>query len=156
MQPFRRVEDRKAGPTAVGILVPPGQRTVVIVRPRALPWDLLPATLDAESLRFRDFGRDEAAGVARQLHQHMERHALEKTPLLEVQGDVAGLGFLVWARQMELVWIVCLRRPGQPYEALQFASLEEAQEAAHKIAVFLCPSPEAGQEVYFNTQHFSR
>src|SRR5207302_3778230 len=41
MCPLRRVEDAHAGPHAVGILVPPGRRTVVIVRPRALIWDLL-------------------------------------------------------------------------------------------------------------------
>ena len=41
MSPLRRVEAGRAGPGALGILVPPGRPTVLILRPRALPWDLL-------------------------------------------------------------------------------------------------------------------
>ncbi len=34
MGSFRRVEGEEAGPDALGILVPPGKRTFVILRPR--------------------------------------------------------------------------------------------------------------------------
>jgi hypothetical protein len=69
--------------------------------------------------------------------------------------DAAGRGFLVWLRHEELVWIACPRRPGQPYQEMHFPSLEEAQDAARRIAAVVCPAPDAGQEVYFNTQHFA-
>ena len=42
MPAFRRVEPHQAGARALGILVPPGPKTVVILRPRGLDWDLLP------------------------------------------------------------------------------------------------------------------
>src|SRR2546423_14410331 len=42
MSSFRRVDGAEAGPDALGILVPPGRRTLVILRPRALDYDLLP------------------------------------------------------------------------------------------------------------------
>ena len=41
MSVFRRVDDDRAGPAAMGILVPPGRRTFLILRPRALAWDLI-------------------------------------------------------------------------------------------------------------------
>ena len=42
MAPFRHVEGNQAGPNALGILLPPGRRTLVVVRPRSLAWDLIP------------------------------------------------------------------------------------------------------------------
>jgi hypothetical protein len=158
MQPFRRVEDKMAGPTALGILVPPGQRCLVILRPRALPWDLLPTRLGREpgSLVFCDFSRDEAAGLARQIQRQLEQFALERHNPLEIQGHSPGESFLVWLKHGEFFWVVCPRRPGQPYQEMRFASREEAQEAARQIAAYVCPAPEANQEYYFNTQHFSR
>jgi hypothetical protein len=128
------------------------------VRPRALPWDLLPGSLEPTTsvLHFRDFGRDEAAGVARELHRYLEQQVQGGLNPLEVAVDGAGRGFLVWVRHGELVWIACPRRPGQPYEEMRFPSLDEAQEAVRLLADVICPAPDAGQEVYFNTQHFSR
>ncbi len=156
MSSFRRVEDRKAGPTALGILVPPGLRTRVIVRPRALPWDLLPGRIEPAtgSLHFCIFGRDEAVGVGRSLFQELERQAAEGRQPLEVAADGAGRGFLVWLCQNDIVWIACARRPGQPYQEVHFARLDEAEDAARQITAYVCPGPDAGQEVYFNTQHF--
>ena len=61
---LRRVEGDRAGPDALGILVPPARRTFVILRPRALPWDLL-LLRDPEAEAFRELGRDEAHAAAR-------------------------------------------------------------------------------------------
>jgi hypothetical protein len=43
MPAFCRVDAQRAGPAALGILVPPGDKTLVVLRPRGLEWDLLPA-----------------------------------------------------------------------------------------------------------------
>jgi hypothetical protein len=158
MQPFRRVEDRQAGPTALGILLPPGQRTVVIVRPRALSFDLLAGVPgpDAMTMRFYEFGRDEAAGIASRLLKHLGEQARQRRDLLEIATLPGANGYLVWLREEEFRWVVCPRRPGQPYEEMRFATLDDAQEAASRLAECLCPAPDAGQQVYFNTQHFSK
>ena len=67
MPAFRRVEGSQAGPSALGILVPPGARTLVILRPRALEWDLLP--LQDRDEGFCEFDRETAAGIARGIQQ---------------------------------------------------------------------------------------
>jgi hypothetical protein len=156
MSAFRRVEDRRAGPTAVGILVPPGARTVVILRPRALSWDLLAALggWPAWPVAFRDFGRDEAAGVARRLQRSLEEGAgFAPCPVEAVA--VPGYGFLVCCRGADVVWVACPRRPGRAYEPLLFGTEGEAARAAAETARFLWPPDDAQQEFYFNTQHFS-
>jgi hypothetical protein len=158
MEPFRRVDDRQAGPTALGILLPPGQRTVVIVRPRALSFDLLAGVPgpDAMTVRFHEFGRDEAAGIALRLLQHLGEQARQKSDLLEVAALPGANGYLVWLRDGDFCWVVCARRAGQAYEAMRFATLDAAQDAASQLAKCLCPAPDAAQQVYFNTQHFAR
>src|SRR5260370_18910840 len=70
MCPLRLVEDADAGPDAVGILVPPCKRTVVILRPRALIWDLL---LTEEGLPragspFRELTQMEACAAPRRIY----------------------------------------------------------------------------------------
>ena len=72
---LRRVTDRRAGPAALGILVPPGRRTLVILRLRALAWDLLPIRLHEQAV-FCEFGRDEAALLARHVHAALEQQNL--------------------------------------------------------------------------------
>jgi hypothetical protein len=159
MPPFRRVEDRRAGPTALGILVPPGLRTLVILRPRALEWDLLPLRPGEGSgaaAGFREFGRDEAAGVARRVQRALEQAAGAHANPVEAMPLPEGAGYWVVARAGELCWVACRRVPGQPYRASLFATLEGASEAAARLACVLCPAADAGQEYYFNTQHYSR
>lgn len=156
MAAFRRVEDSRAGPTALGILVPPGRRTLVILRPRALAWDLLALRTDAESVRspFADFGRDEAAGVARRLHGALESAAAAERSPLEAVAQPAG--FVVRLCAGEFAWVACERRPGQPYQPALFRDLDAAQEAVRRLAEFLWPGRDADQEYYFNTQNFTR
>jgi hypothetical protein len=154
MPAFRRVEDRRAGPLALGILVPPGQRTVVILRPRFVRWDLL-ALLSSQTdatWAFADFTRDEAAGIARQVQQALEQGPCAQPVLLP--GPETGF-FVAW-QGAGFRWIACLRRPGKAYEPAFFATQQEATAAATAIARFLLPDDGARQELYFNTQNFSR
>jgi hypothetical protein len=152
---FRRVEDSRAGPTALGILVPPGRRTLVILRPRALGWDLV-ALRAAPGEAFQDFDRDEAAGVARRLQHALEQAVAAEANPLEVIARAAGEGFQVRLRGGEFAWVVCDRRPGQPYQPVLFRDESAAQEAVRRLAEVLWPRRDADQEYYFNTQNFSR
>ncbi len=155
MPPFRRVEDSQAGPTALGILVPPGLRTFVILRPRAVEWDLLPLASGDGGGAFHPFEREEAAGVARRVRSALEQVVGGASPVRAVARADAG-GFWVIARAGEWDWIACRRAPGRPYQPTTFASREEAEEAARRLTLFLCPGQDGNQEVYFNTQHFER
>jgi hypothetical protein len=152
MTAFRRVEDRLAGPRALGILVPPGLRTFVILRPRALVWDLLPLKPEDTS-GFCQFGRDEAAGLARRLKQSLEEAACAGQRSSATVLAHSG-GFLACFAAQDLHWVVCRRIPGTPYRPLVFSSREEAQRALERLLPFVCPAADAGQEYYFNTQNF--
>lgn len=157
MPAFRRVEDCRAGPTALGILVPPGPQTVVVLRPRALGWDLLAVQTEGRAgPRFCQFGRDEAAGVARSVQRALERAACDGSELVEVATAPAGEGFHLRARAAEHTWIACPREPGKPYRPLVFADRAAAEEAAAALTRVLRPAPDANQEYYFNTQNFTR
>src|ERR1700683_1556260 len=69
MCPFRRVEGEQAGPSALGVLVPPSRRTVLILRPRTLGWDLV---LAQPSGGFREMNREEAEHAAHQVAAALE------------------------------------------------------------------------------------
>lgn len=151
---FIRVEPQHAGPQALGILIPPGARTLVIVRPRALEWDLLPARWDGASDRapeFCVFGREEAAGIARRLIAALESATARIESFGQRQQDCVQL----WLRTEEFVWIVCQRTQGKAYQPLMFTSPSAAAIAAEQLAPFVCPAAEAKQEYYFNTQKFT-
>src|ERR1019366_7529657 len=155
---FSRIDLKHAGPNALGILVPQGAKTLVIVRPRALSWDLLPARWDGVSdhtPQFCVFTRDEAASVARRLVQTLEAAVEKGINPLESFGDIQGKCLQIWLRTEELVWIVCQRAQGQAYRPMIFASAEEASQEADRIAAFVWPLVVTKQEYYFNTQNFS-
>jgi hypothetical protein len=152
---FTRIEPQHAGPTALGILVPQGAKTLVIVRPRALPWDLLPARWTGDSSQaptFCVFTRDEAASVGRRLVKALE--AATDNPV-ESFGDAQRQTCGIWLRTDEFVWIVCRRAQGEAYQPMTFRSPEEAATEAEKLAVYLWPAADATQEYYFNTQSFA-
>jgi hypothetical protein len=156
--PFRRVESRQAGPTALGILVPHGARTLVILRPRGLSCDLLPARWDGSASAppiFCTFGRDEAAATARRLHLALEEAVRDGVNPVQTAGDPRGDNLQVWVRTNEFVWIVCHRAPGQAYRPALFADAEEARRLAEQLTPVFWPAADAGQEYYFNTQHFA-
>ncbi len=155
---FARVDQRHAGPSSLGILVPHGARTLVIVRPRALAWDLLPARWDGESghaPEFCHFTRDEAAAAARKLVRDLENAVSQGNNPVQSFGDQAEKCMQIWVRTEELVWIVCRRAPGQAYQPMIFASRGEVESEAEKIAAVVWPAPASRQEYYFNTQNFA-
>jgi len=157
MGAFRRVEDNRAGPRALGILVPPGQRTFVILRPRALEWDLLPIRFDQGVYStFCVFARDEAAAIARQVHRTLAESAGAGERSVQIVANPGGDGFLVWVPMEDVMWTVCPRVPGRPYEPCVFSSNDEAQSAIDRLSPYLWPQTDADQEYYFNTQNFSR
>lgn len=152
---FSRVDPTHAGPAALGVLIPPGNRTVIILRPQALPWDLLPARWDGDSSRapeFCLFSRDEAPAIARKLVRHLEEAVSNQVNPLETFGN--GRSFQIWLRAPELFWILCRRIPGEAYRPAIFSSPEEAETAGNQVAPYVWPS--APQEIYFNTQKFER
>jgi hypothetical protein len=155
---FTRVDAKHAGPTALGVLVPHGAKTLVILRPRALSWDLLPARWDGDggqAPQFCVFTRDEAAGAARRLVQALAAAVAAGVNPLESFGAEQGQSLQVWLRTGEFVWIVCRRVQGRAYQPMIFATPEEAEAAADRIAAYVWPAADAQQEYYFNTQSFS-
>jgi len=151
---LRRVSDERAGPDALGILVPPGPRTVLIVRPRALGWDLL-LVRGVAGTAFRELAAHEAAAVAHDFYRALEEwDAGGPGHVGAVACSEAG-GYLVWADVGDFALVACERVPGQPYRPAVFAA-EEGRRVASLLEAALCPPPPAQQEVYFNTRHFAR
>ena len=151
MSPLRRVLGDRAGPAAVGILVPPGPRTVVILRPRALAWDLLLVRGDAT---FREIESHEAEALVQGLARALEDWIGGGPGRVEVLPT--GQGYGVRAEVGLYPLIACPRVPGQPYEPVVFPHAEDAQTAAANISTALCPPAGTQQELYFNTRHFAR
>jgi hypothetical protein len=152
MGPFRQVEGVVAGPSALGVLVPPAKRTFLILRPRSLPFDLL-LLRDPAASDFRVLGKSEATAAVRRLVQTLEEGAwffpgrITSRPAPDgqcwwVQADVGGLLFLA-----------CAREEGRPYRPLAFTDPTAANAAAADLANVLCPTGE--QELYVNTNHFA-
>jgi hypothetical protein len=137
---------------ALGILIPPGTRTLVILRPRALTFDLLAARWNGvadHAPEFCAFSRDDAAQVARRLIEELKA-ATNPIQTFGVQGS-----FQVWLRLREFVWIVCRRSPGEAYQPVLFGTQEQAVIGAERLAPFVQPPAGAVQQYYFNTQNFS-
>ena len=154
--PLRRVDARMANEAALGILVPPGARTFVVVRPRGMTWDLLPVRWDgnpAEPPAFASFERNEAAVVARRLAKALEDRDLAGECPLETFGRDGS--FQVWLRDDDLNWLLCERIPGQTYRPLVFPTLAAAQSAASLLVPLVHPGADRVQDYYFNTQNFS-
>jgi len=148
---FRRVESEQAGPAALGILVPPGRRTFVILRPRSLPWDLvLCRTLQPPT--FRDLAHDEASACAQALYRGLRDWAAG-TEAGSLEAAEADGRFLVRLALGPYTLLACPRRPGQPYAPLS-GTEEEAWTAAAALRAVL--HPQAEQELYFNLRFFGR
>lgn len=156
MSGLRRVFADRAGPTAVGILVPPGLRTVVVVRPRGLAWDLLPVEDRGDVIRFRDFDRTEAEAVAEAIARVLEDWAGGRPGQAEPVPAPGSPGCCIRARLGGVLLIACPREPGRHYRPMVFANHDEAEKAATALASALCPPPGRTQEVYFNTRNFAR
>jgi hypothetical protein len=155
MSVFRRVDAAQAHPGALGILIPLGPRTLVILRPNALEWDLLPAHWSGEARQapvFCLFTREEAPGIARKLVQTLEDAVVQRLSPLETFGN--GPCFQVWLRTPDFVWILCRRAAGEAYRPAIFGTREEAVAAGERVAKYVWPVA-GGQEIYFNTQKFA-
>jgi hypothetical protein len=155
MCPLRRVEDHQAGPSALGILVPPGRRTFVIVRPRSLAWDLLLLRLSSMST-FQDLAREEAGRAAHELFQALRHWSEGASGHVEEVACPDGSGFWVRVRVGGFALLACARQPGQPYRPLVFADAEAALSAAQQLRHILRPPAHVEQEVYLNTLHFGK
>jgi hypothetical protein len=152
MGSFRRVEGEQAGPTALGILIPPSRRTFVILRPRSLPWDLV-LCRGADDLAFRELAHDEASAAAQSLFRALREWAAGGTGAVEVVEKEGSQQLRVVVGPFALV--ACRRVPGQPYTAVA-CSTEEATRARAALSGLLCPPDALEQEIYFNTRFFER
>ena len=159
MSSFRRVEGPEAGPNALGILIPPGHRTLVILRPRALDVDLVLTRSRADSpgvFRFWEIASIEGNLMARQVHRALEEWAQGGPGIIEVVPLTERHGWRVRIEIGSFNWAVCPRVPGQPYRAMTFTAEGEARTLASRLAEVLCPSLEGDRELYLNTHEFFR
>jgi hypothetical protein len=155
MGAFRRVDGGQAGPLALGILVPPGRRTFLILRPRALSWDLLLAGA-ADSPSFRPLAHDEASFAAQAVYRALREWSAGGEGRVEVVADDGAPGYWVRASVGGFTLVACPRVPGRPYNPLVCADAGPARAAALALAAVLHPPEGAEQEVYFNTRFFER
>jgi hypothetical protein len=155
MSAFRRVEGKEAGPAALGVLAPPGRRTHLILRPRALLWDLV-LLRPADASVFREMDRDEAVATAEELVRALEAWAAGAPGRVETASAPQGVGVWLYVHAGLFSLLLCPRTPGRPYEAERFADGDAARAAANDLAPILRPPPGAQQELYFNTRHFGR
>lgn len=149
MCPFRRVEGAQAGPSALGVLVPPSRRTVLILRPRTLVWDLV---LAQSGGGFREMTREVAEHLAHQVAAALEAEGGHVEAVYSL--DQGGSWLRVRIGSYALT--VCTRQPGQPYQAHLFLDVERVRAAVEALTVLLRPPPEVVQELYLNTRNFTR
>lgn len=140
---FVRVEADLAGPSALGLLVPPGRRTFVVIRPRSLSLDLLlcrspddPSPLQLSSA--------EAQATVQAVYRLL-RDGGRVATMLANEGTSPRITVGPHA------FAVCPRAEGKPYAPMA-AAPEEAQAAITSLLAVL--SPEGEQEAYFNTRFF--
>ena len=155
MSAFRCVEGREAGPAALGVLATPGRRTFLILRPRALPWDLVLLRPSHDSV-FHEMDREEATAAAGELARALEAWAAGGPGRVETAEASQGPGLWVRVHAGTFSLLLCPRAPGKPYQAQRFADGAAARAAAADLAPVLRPPAGVRQELYFNTRHFSR
>jgi hypothetical protein len=152
MPAFVEREAADAGPRALGILVPPGKRTLVILRPRALKWDLVlerpPAALQPGLWEMHPL---EARPLVRTLRVLLEEGKPAHIELVRA----ADSNFQIRIVLGEIRLMVCDRTGGQPYQAVRFRDENEASSVAATFRAVLSPGIDANQELYCNTRHFS-
>jgi hypothetical protein len=140
-------------------LLPPGRRTLVLLRPRSLNWDLVPVRPDeteGPQVLFWEVDREEGASLVSELYFGLEQWASGGLGRVEPLPAPGGKGYQVRAGVGRFVLIACDRVPGQPYKPALFDTVSAALTAAESIATVLRPSPSAIQEIYFNTENFRK
>jgi hypothetical protein len=153
MAAFRRIEDSQAGPTALGILIPPSRRTFLILRPRSLSLDLV-FLRHPDATAFRELSHDEAAAAAHQLYRALEQWAAGGEGGIEIVANENNGGSWLRVQVGPFFLVACTRAPGEPYRPAIFADADSGRQTVAKLAVILCPKPGDEQELYFNTRHF--
>jgi hypothetical protein len=141
----------------VGILVPPGNRTLIVVRPRALDIDLVlirPETDNGTGPGFMEMPRQQAGVDAQKLAQALVSWANGGSGSIEP--EPTGDAYWVQAEVETFSLIACERVPGQPYRPKLFATVDEAEQTADELRRLLCPPPDANQELYTNLSQFGR
>lgn len=159
MSRFRRVEGEQAGPNALGVLVPPGRRTTIILRPRALDWDLLPVHWDDQGepgTTIQELLPEQATQIAQKLVHNLEEGKAGDALQVAAVPATVGDGFWVRAEVSALPMIVCQRNPGQPYKANVFPTLDAAAAVARQVAAVVFPEVGVNQELYVNRRNFAR
>ena len=152
---LRRVDGRRAGPAALGVLLPPGRQTFLILRPRGLVWDLL-LLRSADSTTFRDLTRAEGERASSTVCSALELWQAGGLGDIEAMNCPDLGGYLVRAQLGPLPFLTCPREPGKPYRPQVFADAADAEVAALHLANALRPLAGNELEVYFNTRHFER
>lgn len=155
MAVWREVPDTQAGPTAIGLLLPPGERTFLIVRPRALSWDLLLLKGVAE-IHFWELGRAEGMTIARQFAAALRQWSAGGAGQIGAVPCAKDKGYLVWVDIEDFALIACAREPGRAYQPFVFAQQERAQAAVEHLRHALGPNSDAVRELYFNTRNYAR
>jgi hypothetical protein len=158
MGSLRRVEAERASASALGILVPPGRRTFLIVRPRSLTCDLL-LLQAAEGTVFRVLSQPEGQDLSRELYRLLDAGpalAPSGGKRVELVAAADGKGLCLRVRVGALHLLACPRRPGTPYEPLVLTDETEARAVAARLEAILWPHPGVDQELYFNTRHFGQ
>jgi len=156
MSAFRCVDGASAGPEALGILIPPGRRTLVLLRPRALAYDLVPLrprASNGQGVGFDELSWEQAAAAAPQLLRALDA-AWNPAGLATVVATEGG--FVVEVRIGERSLLACRRIPGEMYRPAVFGVRCEAEDLAAQLDDLLCPPAGVTREVYFNTRHFNR
>jgi hypothetical protein len=158
MAMFRRVDGAEAGPDALGILVPPGRRTLVILRPRALDYDLLPLAAGGENGApgFAEIDHKEAPGMSQRLYRALEAVAAAGTGRVEAVPATGAAGWWVRVQAGPFTLLACRRVPGEAYQPAVLRTGTEAGSLAARLAAILFPAADGNQELYFNTRQFSR
>jgi len=159
MSLFQQIEASRASPSALGILMPPGPRTLVILRPRSLEWDLVPLRPDGEPeqpMQFWEVDRDQGSGLVSELHRSLEEWAQGGLGRVEPVPAPGGVGYHVRIGVGRFVLLTCNRIPGVPYQPAVFHKVRDALAAAERIAAILCPNQNARQEIYFNMDSFRK
>ena len=155
MSSLRRVEGEAAGPSALGVLLPPGRQTYLILRPRGLTWDML-LLRSGDSTTFRDLTRAEGERAARTVYAALEAWQGGGPGGVEAVRCGGLDGFVVRALVGSLPFLVCPREPGKPYRPEVFADSAAADVAALRLADALRPPAGGELEVYFNVRPFER
>jgi hypothetical protein len=150
MTRFRQVDARSASATALGILIPPGPRTVVVLRPRALPWDLVLLRPTAD--RFWEIDEIEAALMTRRVCRTLEACLTADLGRIELVPGADRIQYTLRVVTHALVWLLCARDPGKPFRPLYLAHIEAARAVAKRVGDALSSHPSAEKDWYTNLE----